>query len=110
MPSGKKTDAVDLIGQAVGVVTDNGNCVLAVVLEYLYPVGRAYAVALKENHNLPDLLLLLPCTPYHLNPLLSDALHLVEPFYFIPDDVEGLNAEFPHEPLRHDRANPLDEA
>jgi hypothetical protein len=73
------------------------------------PAG-AHAVAVQEQHDLADLLRLLPCVSNPLPALGADPVYRLQFGRATFDDGENVGSEVPHQLLRKDRADSLHEA
>ena len=73
-------------------------------------MARGYVMALQEEHDVLDLLLLLPALfdPVHANT--SDAGHIKQAVRIIFDDVQCISSKLPDDPPCEGRADPLDQA
>ncbi|OPY68827.1 MAG: hypothetical protein A4E63_01926 [Syntrophorhabdus sp. PtaU1.Bin050] len=105
-----ETYAEDVHSQPVGVFAHHLYRIPAVMSVNLDRVGRAHPLALKEHHDLPDLLLLLPGVLDHLDPFFPDTRYFVKPFNVAFYDGQGFLAKGGNQSFRHDRADPLDHA
>ncbi|OPY06773.1 MAG: hypothetical protein A4E68_02212 [Syntrophaceae bacterium PtaB.Bin095] len=104
-----EADAVDIRGKAVGVLLDNLNGLLAVLLEDLGGIAGADTMGLEEDHDGPDLLLLLPCLSDHADALLANPLDIDKAVNLVLNDIQGLLPKHFNDPFRHDRTNALDQ-
>src|SRR5208282_3551771 len=100
----------DIPSKAIGVLRHDLHGVDAVSLEDADGPGGADPVAMKEDHNLPDDLLLGPGVGDPLGPNDADAGHLAKPIGFGLDDVEDLLAEGLDHLLGVDRPDAPDHA
>ena len=90
---GLEADAPDVPGEAIGVLGHDLHGVDAVGLVDANGPGGSDPVAMKEDHDLPDDLLLGPGVGDPLGPNHANARHLAKPIGFGLDDVEDLLAE-----------------
>ena len=88
-----ETDASDVPGKPIGVLGHDLHGVRAVGLEDANRPGGSDPVAVKEDHDLPDDLLLGPGVRDPLGPNRADARHLAKPIGLGLDDVEDLLPE-----------------
>jgi hypothetical protein len=88
-----ETNASDIPREPIGVLGHDLNGVRAVGLEDANRPGRADPVAVKEDHDLPDNLLLGPGVRDAFRPNRADASHLPKPIGLGLDDVEDLLPE-----------------
>ena len=90
---GLEADPPDVPGEAIGVLGHDLHGVDAVGLEDADGPGGSDPVAMKEDHDLPDDLLLGPGVGDPLGPNHANAGHFAKPIGFGLDDVEDLLAE-----------------
>src|SRR5271157_1128 len=102
---GLESDAVDVERQAIGVLLDGGDGAVAVLLEYLHRQQRGDAMALQEDHHLPDLLLARPRLPDLGAALGADPIDLDEALGLGIDDVQRLEPKVLDQALGHDGAD-----
>ena len=107
---GLETDAPDVRGQAVRILRDLPDGLVAVGLVDLHRIGHAHVVTEQELHDLLDVLLFLPAGPDDVDGLLRDALHLGQPAGRILDDLEGVLAEVIDDHSGLGRPQSLDES
>ena len=88
-----ETDASNIPGKPIGVLGHDLHGVRAIGLEDANRPGGADPVAVKEDHDLPDDLLLGPGVRDPLGPNCADARHLAKPIGLGLDDVEDLLPE-----------------
>src|SRR5208282_3180070 len=103
-----ETDASDVPGKPMGVLGHDLHGVRAVGLEDTNRPGGSDPVAVQEDHDLPDDLLLGPGVRDPLGPNGADARHLAKPIGLGLDDVEDLLPEGLDHLLRIDRADAAD--
>ncbi|MNS81482.1 hypothetical protein D3C72_1151960 [compost metagenome] len=106
---GLEADAPDVLGQAVGVVADHLDGVVAVGLEDLDREGRRDAVGLQEEHHFLDALLILPGLGDHPDALGPDTGHLGQPLGVGLDHLKDGHAEVGHHALGRDGPDALDQ-
>ena len=104
-----EADPRDIAGEQIGVGPHAGDGVLAV--EFIHPQGaaRADAVAVQEDHDVADGLLLGPGALDLLAAAGADTLDFLQAGRRYFDDVENILPEFVHELLRVNRADTPDE-
>ena len=107
---GLEADAADVAGQPIGVLGHDLDGVGAVGLEDAHRPRGADAVAVQEDHDLPDDLLLGPGAGDALGAHRADAGHLAQTIGLGLDDVEHLLAERLDHLLGVDRADAADHA
>ncbi len=105
-----EADAVDVLRQPVGIVAHDGECLVRILLVNLHRQPGADAVALQEDHDLLDVLLLLPGARDLRRPLIADARHLAQPVDVRLDHIQRLEAEVIDDAPGIDRPNALDQA
>ena len=88
-----KTDAADIPGEPVGVLTHDLDGVRPIGLEDADRPSCPDPVAVKEDHDLPDDLLLGPGVGDPFGPNRADARHLAQPIGLGFDDVKDLLPE-----------------
>ena len=98
---GLEPDAVDILGQGVGIGAHPADGIGAVVAEDAPRQGQGDAVGLEEEHRRPGAGLLPPGLDQLADRLLADPFHLREPLGFVFEDGEGVGAEMVHDPLGH---------
>src|SRR5262249_35701520 len=103
-------DATDVAGQAIGILRHDLHGIAAVGLIDPHGPGGADAMAVQENHDLADCLLLGPgdrdaCGSYRTN-----AVYLAQAIRCRLDDIEHLLAKGAPKLLGIDRANAADHA
>ena len=103
-----ETDASDIPGKPIGVLGHDLHGVRAVGLEDANRSGGADPIAVKEDHDLPDDLLLGPGVRDALSPNRADARDLAKPIGLGLDDVEDLLPEGLDHLLRVDRPDAPD--
>src|SRR5512136_1226993 len=89
----EKTDSENVGRQPVRILRNDFDGVPTVLLEDLGGIGRTHPMPLEEDHDAADLLLLLPGLVDHLDPLVPDAVHLVEVSDMLVNDLQGLFTE-----------------
>ena len=102
--------AVNIRGQSVWVFLEKGDGIPAVFLEDLNGEGRTHAMFLEKNHDVPDLLLFVPCLPDHVYPFVADPLDFGKIINSVFDNLEGFFPKFFYNTGGHDRAYSLHEA
>ena len=107
---GAEADAADVAGQAVGVLRDQLHGIGAIGLVDAHRARGADAVAVQEQHDLADDLLLGPAADDALRTLRADAGHLTQAARLLLDDVEHGFAEGADQLLRVDRPDAADHA
>src|SRR5439155_342056 len=107
---GAEADATDVPGQAIGVFRDELDGLGAVGLVDAHRARGADAVAVQEQHDLADDLLLGPTANDALRPLRADPVDFAQAARLLLDDVEHGIAESAHELLRVDRPDAADHA
>ena len=90
---GLEADAPDIVGKAVGIFFHLVDTLLAVFPVDFRRIGRAYAIALQKEHDVLDVLLLLPALPDLRHTLTPDIGDFVEPFDVGFDDVDRFRSE-----------------
>src|SRR2546425_12192163 len=75
---GREADAVNVFRQHVWIAPHLLDCLLAVGLEDSYRTAGADAMAVQEQHDLADLLCLLPCLRDPLPALGADAINSLQ--------------------------------
>ena len=105
-----EADAADVARQPIGVLRDQPDRIGAVGLEDAHRPRRADAVAVQEDHDLADRLLIGPGGDDAVGALRADAVDLLQPLRRLLDDVEHLFAEGLDQLLGVDRADALDHA
>src|SRR6202022_933934 len=105
-----EADATDVPGQPVRVLRDELDGVGTVVLVDAHRARGADAVAVQEQHDLTDDLLLGPTANDALRPLRADPGHLAQAARLLLDDVEHGVAESAHQLLGVDRPDAADHA
>ena len=105
-----EADAADVARQPIGVLRDQPDGVGAVGLEDAHRPRGADAVAVQEDHDLADRLLISPGGDDAVGPLGPDAVDLLQACRRLLDDVEDLLAERLDQLLGVDRADALDHA
>src|SRR6516225_1852303 len=107
---GAETDAADVAGQAIGVLRDELDGIAAVGFVDAHGARGADAVAVQEQHDLADDLLLGPAADDALRPLGADPCHLPQTARLPLDDVKDGIAEDTHQLLCVDRPYAADHA
>ena len=107
---GPKSDPANVLGQAVGVLTDDPYGLIAVGLVDPYRPRGADSVGMQEQHDVPDDLLLGPAGDDPCRTLDADTGYLAQTLRLLLNEVEHGFAEAPHQPLGIDRADPADHA
>ena len=103
-----KTDAANIPGKLIGVLGHDLHGVRAVGLEDAYRPGGSNTIAVQEDHDLPNNLLLGPGVRDSLGPNRADPRDLAKPVRLGLDDVEDLLAERLHHFLGVDRPDATD--
>ena len=103
-----ETDASDVSGEPIGVLGHDLDGVCAVGLEDANRPGGSDPVAVQEDHDLPDDLLLGPGVRNPFRPNRADARHLAKPIGLGLDDVEDLLTEGLDHLLGVDRSDASD--
>src|SRR4029077_19218735 len=93
---GAEADAADVAGQTIRVLRDEPNGIGAVSFVNAHRARRADTVAVQEQHDLADDLLLGPARDDSLGAFRADAGHLTQTPGFLLDDVEYGFAEGPY--------------
>ncbi len=107
---GKKTDAVDVHGQAVGVLAHHRKRLLPVVTVDAHGVGGADPVRLQEHDQVADALVVGPARLDALQGLAAHAADPQQPFRLFVQHAEGVLAEGVHDARGHGFAHALDQA
>lgn len=107
---GEEADAPDVGGQAVGLVLDDRDRRVAVLLVDAHRDRRRHLDGLEEKHDLLDRLLLLPGVGDLLGALGAEAGDLDEALRLLLDDLERVQPEVPGDAVGEDRADALDQA
>ncbi len=94
---GKEADAVDVVGQPIGILGDGVDGVVAVLLVDPYGKEGADAVGLQEHHHFPDGPVLGPGLADHAKLFFGDPWHLHQPLDLFLENVEGLFLEVPND-------------
>ena len=102
--------AADVASQPVGVLRDQLNRIGAIGLVDAHRARGADAVAVQEQHDLADHLLLGPAPDDPLGTLRADPGHLTQAARFLLDDVEHGFAEGANQLPRVDRPDTADHA
>ena len=105
-----EADAADVACQPIGVLRDQPNGISAISLVNAHRARRADAVAVQEQHDLADDLLLGPAGDDPLRALRANAGHLAKTTGLLLDDVEHGFAERAYQLLRIDRPDAADHA
>src|SRR5204862_2026367 len=105
--SGGEADPVDVLRQHVGIAPHLLDCLLAVGLEDSHCPAGADAVAVQEQHDLADLLCLLPRVRNPLPALGSDSIDSLQFGGSVLDHGENLGSEPPDQLLRENRPDPF---
>ena len=107
---GPEADAPYVIRQTIGILLHDLNAFIAIGLKDFCRVAGADIMPLQEDHDIADLLLLLPAL---FDPFYTDAANpryfqqLLRPLF---DHVQGIFAELPDDLLGVFGPNPLDQA
>ncbi len=104
---GREADPVDVFRQHVGIAPHLLDCLLAIGLEDSHRPAGAHAVAVQEQHDLADLLCLLPRMRDSLPALGADAVHRLQFGGSVFDHGENLGSEPPDQLLRENRSDAL---
>jgi len=107
---GAEADAADVASQAVGVFRDEPNSIGTIGLVNAHRPRCADAIAVQEQHDLSDDLLLGPASDDPLRTLGADAGDLTQTPGLLLDDLEYAFTKGAHELLRIDRADAADHA
>ena len=107
---GFESDPPDVLRQSVRIGLDGRDGPVAVGLVDLDRVGRGDAFGLEKQHDIADLALLVPRLLDHRDALFADALHPQKRTRVVLDDLQRLQAEQLHHPLRHHRPDAFDQA
>ena len=107
---GLEADAPDVVGKAVGILPHLVDALLAVLPVDFGRIGRTHAVALQKEHDVLDVLLLLPALADLRHTFPPDAGDFVESFDVRLDDVDGLRSEPPDDGPGEPRADALDQS
>ena len=105
---GSEADAADVAGQPVRVLRDQLNRIGAVGLVDAHRARGADAIAVQEQHDLADHLLLGPAPDDPLGTLRADAGHLAQAARLLLDDFEHGLAEGADQLPRVDRPDAAD--
>ena len=105
-----EADAANVASQPIGVLRDQPNGISAISLVDAHRARCADTVAVQEQHDLANHLLLRPAGDDPLRALRADAGHLAQAIGLLLDDVEHGFAEGAHELLRIDRPDAADHA
>src|SRR6202048_3438939 len=108
MRAEEKADAADVASQPIGVLRDQPNGIGAVSFVDVYRARRADTVAVQEQHDLPNHLLLGPAGDDPFRALRADAGHLTKATRLLLDDLEHGFAKGADELLRIDRSDTAD--
>ena len=106
---GDKADPENVHGKTVGILLHHRDGIVSILLENLGGITGTDPVGLEKEHHLPDFLLILPGFPDHGNALFPDALHLVQGFNFILNDIQRAFTEFGHNTLGNLRPDTFDQ-
>ena len=107
---GLEADAVDVQGQAVGILLHPGDGLGAVGLVDAHGPGRAHAMAVQKHHDLAHDFLLGPGRDHTGGALGADAVEFLQALRGLRDDVEHLGAEGLHQFAGKVRADAFDHA
>ena len=105
---GPEPDPADIPRQAIRVLADHPNRIVAIGLVDPHRPRGSNAVGVQEQHDFPDDLLLGPAGDDPCRPLGADAAHLPQPLRLLLDEIEHRLAEATHQPLGIDRTDPAD--
>ena len=105
-----EADAVDVQGQAVGILLHPGDGLGAVGLVDAHGTGRAHAMAMQKHHDLAHDFLLGPGGDHAGGALGADAVEFLQALRRLRDDVEDLGAEGLHQFAGKVRADAFDHA
>ena len=105
-----EADAADVAREPVGVVADHLDGIGTIGLEDPHRTRGADAMAVQEQHDLADHLLLGPALDDALGALRTDPADLAQARGLVLDQVEHRLAERLHQPAGVDRADALDHA
>src|SRR5712671_6956047 len=103
-----EADAADVASQPIGVLRDELNGVGAVGLVNPHRPRRDDAIAVQEQHDLSNHLLLGPARDDTRRTFWADPGHLAQAIWLLLDDVEHGFAEGPHQLPRVDRPDAAD--
>ena len=107
---GPKADPPDVIRQAIGVFLNDGNTLGAIGLEDLCRVAGAHVVPLQKEHDIFDLLLLLPALFHLVHTCLSDSGHTKQSVRVALDHLQRILAESLHDPAGKLGTDPPDQS
>src|SRR6516165_7416624 len=103
-----EADAADVAGQSVRVLRDELDSITAVGFVDAHGTRGTDAVAVQEQHDLANDLLLGPAADDALRPLGADPCHLPQTARLLLDDVKNGIPECAHQLLRVDRPDAAD--
>jgi hypothetical protein len=106
---GKKTDPGDIHGQAVGIFLHHFERGFAAIFKNPRGKGCADAVSPQEDHELPDVFLVLPGFANLIEAVPADAVDLKKTLGMVVDDFKGARSKAADNALGHDRPNPSDQ-
>src|SRR4029077_16143424 len=101
---------MNVLGQGVGVGPHRLDGLIAVSLVDADRSARAHSVGMQENHDVPDRLLLGPCSFDLLATRRPDSIHLFKFDSVVVNDREDFLAEFLHQLFCVDWADAFDQA
>ena len=104
-----ESNAVNIIGEAIGVFGDDGNCIIFIGFVNLGGVRRADIVRLQKEHHIFNLALGRPSLLNHLHALLADTGDTRQFFRCLFNHIHRIHAELVDNPRRHFRADTLNE-
>ena len=106
---GLKSDPPDIICQTVGILLNDLNTLTAIRLENLRGMGSTDLMALEKQHDILDLLLLLPAVLNALHANLSDPFHFNQRIRMFLDYIQRILPELLHDPPGKLRPDPFDQ-
>ena len=107
---GVKADAVDVHGQAVGILAHHRQGLLPVVAVDAHGIGGADPVRLQEHDQVADALMVGPARLDALQRLAAHAADPQQPVRLLVQHAKGVLAEGIHDACGHGFAHALDEA
>ena len=106
----READPVDVFRQHVRIAPNLLNRLIPIGLVDAYRPAGADAVAVEEQHDLADLLSLLPCLRDPLPALGADPIYRFQFGGAVFDHGENIGSKAPHQLLGENRADALDQA
>jgi hypothetical protein len=107
---GSEADPVNVFRQCVRIAAHFFDCLFPVGLEDAHRPAGAHAMAVQEQHDLADLLRLLPCLRDPLPALGADPAYRLQFGWAAFDDGKNVGPEVPHEFLGEDGADPFNKS